>query len=144
MGGVNLKWLKASNGEVPPGAVWSGYDKEPHYVGRVSYEGQIIPGKVGAIFKACYFSLNGKELGSSEYEVLCDDKIWVKTSGSNIPIGAIPSGHTEDGEVLYIGRAHHDGTLTLGKVLQSEGCLLIPYGRQELKYEEYEVLTMIP
>lgn len=41
---------------------------------------------------------------------------WVPTSGGNIPPDAVPAGHTSSGETLYVGRAHHDGALVVGKV----------------------------
>jgi hypothetical protein len=41
---------------------------------------------------------------------------WVPASGGNVPEGALPSGETEEGEPLFVGRASHEGTLTVGKV----------------------------
>jgi Protein of unknown function (DUF3421). len=41
---------------------------------------------------------------------------WVPASGGQVPDRALPSGETEDGEPLFIGRISHDGTMTLGKV----------------------------
>jgi hypothetical protein len=33
-----------------------------------------------------------------------------------VPDNALPSGETEEGEPLFVGRASHEGTLTVGKV----------------------------
>lgn len=41
---------------------------------------------------------------------------WVQSIEGQIPPGAVPGGNTEDGETLYIGRAKHEGTQTVGKV----------------------------
>jgi hypothetical protein len=41
---------------------------------------------------------------------------WIPASGGQLPEGALPSGETEDGEPLFVGRASHEGTLTVGKV----------------------------
>jgi hypothetical protein len=41
---------------------------------------------------------------------------WVPAAGGQLPDGALPSGETEDGEPLFVGRASHEGTLTVGKV----------------------------
>jgi hypothetical protein len=41
---------------------------------------------------------------------------WVPASGGNVPDKALPSGETEEGEPLFVGRVSHEGTLTLGKV----------------------------
>lgn len=49
--------------------------------------------------------------------MLCDcTPRWVPVSGNQIPQGAFVGGQTESGEMLYVGRAHHEGTLTTGKV----------------------------
>lgn len=41
---------------------------------------------------------------------------WVPASGGQVPDGALPSGETEEGEPLFVGRTSHEGTMTLGKV----------------------------
>jgi hypothetical protein len=41
---------------------------------------------------------------------------WVPAASGQLPDGALPSGETEDGEPLFVGRASHEGTLTVGKV----------------------------
>jgi hypothetical protein len=41
---------------------------------------------------------------------------WVPAAGGKLPDGALPSGETEDGEPLFVGRASHEGSLTVGKV----------------------------
>ena len=41
---------------------------------------------------------------------------WVPASSGQVPDGALPSGETEDGEPLFVGRTSHEGTRTLGKV----------------------------
>lgn len=41
---------------------------------------------------------------------------WVKANNGEIPVGALSSGHTEDGEPLFTGRGAIDGSLTVGKV----------------------------
>ena len=40
---------------------------------------------------------------------------WVKTTGSNIPEGALRAGYEEDGKPLFIARASMKGVLTPGK-----------------------------
>nr|CAH7762124.1 unnamed protein product [Callosobruchus chinensis] len=51
------------------------------------------------------------------WQVLCEQQFdWVPCSGGNIPPDAVEGGRTSDGEVLYIGRAFHEGSHTVGKV----------------------------
>lgn len=49
--------------------------------------------------------------------MLCNcNGTWIKANDGEIPIGALPSGHTEDGEPLFVGRGQIEGSLTVGKV----------------------------
>lgn len=66
---------------------------------------------------------------------------WVRVGGSNIPPNAIPGGESEDGEPLYVGRVHHEGSVTTGKVQQSHGVCYISFAGEELAHPEYEVLV---
>jgi len=51
------------------------------------------------------------------FQVLTGSEVeWVPASGGHVPEGALPSGETEEGEPLFVGRASHEGTMTVGKV----------------------------
>lgn len=116
-GGGAPCWIPSSNGQVPPNAVSGGQDGEALYVGRARHEGSLLPGKLVPSHGVCYVSWGGAEHPHNEYEVLCGcNPSWVPSSGGNIPGNAIPAGESEDGEPLFIGRASHEGTLTIGKV----------------------------
>ncbi|XP_067001274.2 uncharacterized protein [Anabrus simplex] len=135
-------WVDAKAGEVPPNAVPGGFDNEQLYVGRASHEGALIPGKVVPSHGVCYVAWGGGEHGKEEYQVLCGcDAVWLPAVGGEIPAGALPAGESEDGEPLFIGRAKHEGTMTVGKVQASHNVCYIPYGGQELGFPEYEVLV---
>lgn len=136
-------WCQSVAGMVPTGAVEGGRDLDgPLYVGRAQHEGALIPGKVNPQHAVCYIPWGGGEHGKAEYEVLCGcPSTWVPTSGDNIPPNAIPAGQTEEGEVLFIGRANHEGTVTIGKVQPSHKVLYIPFGGEEIALPEYEVLV---
>lgn len=41
---------------------------------------------------------------------------WVHSNNGYIPHGAVESGRTSNGEILYTGRVYHNGILTAGKV----------------------------
>ncbi len=89
-----------------------------------------------------FFSWGGAEHPISEYEVLVGGSgNWVQTSGDQIPPNAVPGGETEDGEPLFIGRANHEGSVTIGKVQPSHSSCYISYGGLELSFSDYEVLT---
>lgn len=42
---------------------------------------------------------------------------------------------------LYVGRAAHEGSLTIGKIHPSHQCIYIPYGGAEISLAAYEVLV---
>lgn len=68
--------------------------------------------------------------------------MWVPCAGNELPRGSLPSGETEDGEPLFVGRVHQSaGTLTIGKVQETHRVCYIPYGGQEIAYGQYEVLV---
>jgi len=145
-GGSNFAgqcWVAARNGEVPPRAFAGGEDNgEPVYVARANFNGALIPGKLVPSHGTSYVAWGGQENAVPEYELLCDfPGSWVACSGANIPGNAVTAGQTEDGEPLYVGRVVHDGSLTVGKVQPSHGVVYIPYGGNELAFQDYEILV---
>lgn len=135
-------WVAASGGNIPPGSMEGGFDGEQLYIGRARHEGALIPGKVQPSHGVCYISWGGGEHPHSDYEVLCaGGGYWVPVESGNIPPNAMPAGETETGEPLYIGRANHNGTVTVGKVQPSHGCCYIPYSGQELAFTDFELFV---
>lgn len=50
-------------------------------------------------------------------QVLCGSGFyWQPDSEGRVPPRAVQGGRTASGEPLYVGRAHHAGSLTVGKV----------------------------
>lgn len=136
-------WVAAVDGEVPPEAVVGGQDGEAQYVVRARHEGALLPGKLVVSHGVAYVPWGGAEHPHNEYEVLCGCTAnWVLCSGgSDIPAQALPAGETEEGEPLFVGRVQHEGSVTLGKVQASHGTCYIPYGGQELAFQDFEVLV---
>jgi len=134
-------WVPAQGGQVPPGAVQGGQDGEALYVARARHEQELVPGKLVPSHNVAYIAHGGTEHPHSQYDVLCGcNPQWVPTSGSNIPPQAIPAGETKEGEPLFVGRVQHEGTVTIGKVQPSHGVCYIPFGGQELAFQNYEIL----
>uniref|UniRef100_A0A2S2Q4X7 C3 and PZP-like alpha-2-macroglobulin domain-containing protein 8 n=1 Tax=Sipha flava TaxID=143950 RepID=A0A2S2Q4X7_9HEMI len=118
-----VQWVHASNGQIPPNALPGGFDatNEQLYVARAEHNGALIPGKLVPSHGVVYVAWGGVENPKENYEVLCNcSGTWVKANQGEIPVGALSSGHTEDGEPLFIGRGQHDGSVTVGKVNQKE------------------------
>lgn len=77
------------------------------------------------------------------YEVLCGVKgSWVKTSDNNIPRNALRAGYAEHTlEILYLGRAEHNGMMVPGKVHPSHSVCYVPYNGEEVAHTEYEIFV---
>ncbi|KYB24931.1 hypothetical protein TcasGA2_TC031451 [Tribolium castaneum] len=119
-----FRWVDSSiaYGSVPPTALQGGMDGDGHpiYVGRAYHEGDLIPAKVIPGKNAAYVSHNGQEHLVENFQVLCKQYFeWVQSHAGHLPPGAVQGGHTSEGEPLYIGRAYHEGSQTIGKVLNS-------------------------
>lgn len=66
---------------------------------------------------------------------------WISCSDGDLPNNAFPAGQTENGEVLYVGRANHEGVVTHGKVQPSKGACFLPFYSQEIRCRTYEVFV---
>lgn len=88
----------------------------------------MLPAKIIPSRQACYVSYNGLEIFKPNFEYLSGTGFsWVGSSNGHAPTGAVSTGNTSSGELLVIGRAHHEGAVTPGKVHKSHGCLYLPY-----------------
>jgi hypothetical protein len=67
--------------------------------------------------------------------------VWVTTTGSYIPEGAIRAGYEADGRPLFIARANMEGIWTPGKCGFHLPGAHIPYGMKEQIINQYEVLV---
>lgn len=140
----NNNWVQSSGGNVPPQAFVGGNDSsgEPLYVIRGNFQGALIPGKLVPSHRNGYVPWGGQEHAVNQYEVLCNCYgRWTPCTGGNIPANAISAGRSENGEPLYVGRVNHQGSQTVGKVQRSHNCCYIPYGGQEMSFQQYEILT---
>lgn len=129
---------------MPHNGVYAGNDSDgtPIYVGRAFHEGDQTPAKVIPSKQACYISHNGLEIFKPTFEALTGSGFtWVSSSNGHVPAGAVLAGNTVNGLPLYVGRAHHDGSLTPGKIHGSHGCIYIAYGGMEHSILHYEVLV---
>lgn len=67
---------------------------------------------------------------------------WEHCKHGHVPKDAVFGGwEAGKGEPLFVGRAHHAGSLIPGKVHPSHRCLYVAYGGAEHKKDEYEVLV---
>lgn len=117
-------------------------DGSPIYVGKAYHEGDLIPAKVIPSKNVAYVSHNGAEHPKQQYEVLCNGNVsWVPSGHGQYLHNAVVGGNTASGEPLYIGRVHHMGSLTPGKIHPSHQSLYIPFNGGEVPFKNYEILT---
>lgn len=139
------QWIVSSVYQpVPTGAIQAGFDVDnsPIYVGRSFHEGDQLPAKVVPSKQKAYVCYGGQEHTKTEYELLCFGNVnWVPSSGGYIPPNAVIAGHTVNGEPLFIGRAHFNGSLVPGKIQQTHHTLYIPFDGAEVALTDYEVLV---
>ena len=138
------QWVSCgARSQAPHGAILAGKDSDgsPIYVGRAHHERDQLVAKVIPRKNYTAISYNGKEIQKQNFEVLCHGNVqWVHSSNGQVVYNAVPGGRTENGEVLYIGRGHHNGSLTVGKIHPSHGSLYIPFGGSEIAFKSYEIL----
>lgn len=127
----------------PHNAVLAGHDtdRSPIYVGRAVHGYSEIPAKVIPSKQACYVTYDGQEIFKDNFEYLVGHGFqWIGSANGHVPERAVFAGIDESGEEHYIGRAHHSGSLTPGKIHKSHQCLYIGYGGHEISMKQYEVL----
>lgn len=132
---------------VPANAVLAGNDADgsPMYVGRAHHNGDQLVAKVIPSKQAAYVAYNGQEVLKQQFDILVGEGFqWIGSGNGHVPDGAVAAGRTSSGEELFIGRAHHCGALTPGKIHKSHGCLYIPFGGSEVSVKSYEVLVAPP
>jgi hypothetical protein len=73
-------------------------------------------------------------------EPISGSAVWVPVSGHEIPDNAFRGGE-DNGEVQFVGRAHHEGALIPGKAVKSHGVCYVAWGGGEHSKDSYEVLV---
>ncbi|KAK9503867.1 hypothetical protein O3M35_010335 [Rhynocoris fuscipes] len=62
------------------------------------------------------------------------------SSGVPLPVNAVVAGWDSFGNLIYAGRAVHEGNLLPAKIIPDHGCAYISYAGEEHRKMEYEVL----
>ncbi|GFY78725.1 DUF3421 domain-containing protein [Trichonephila inaurata madagascariensis] len=65
---------------------------------------------------------------------------WVPASNGSVPPNAIEVGY-DGGDIIYVGRAHHQGDNIPGKLVPSHGSCYVAWGGEEHACHSYEVLV---
>ena len=151
---TTLKWVKASDGEVPKYAVEGGkIAGETVYIGRArNYDESLNPGVIVKSYKNC-LSVSPKlqiQFYSSYEALVCPNATdvldWVETTGDNIPPNAFNCGFEKPGKLYYIGRTKlgkGEKNYIVGKVNPREGMLAVYFTDTNTTstFDKYEVLV---
>ncbi|KAK9753733.1 Protein of unknown function (DUF3421) [Popillia japonica] len=139
------KWVPYNcSPHVPPNAVVAGHDCDGSeiYIGKSRFKNDELPCKIIPKRRQAYVAFNSQEHEVKNCEIMVESKLsWQHCDGIRIPPTAVPGGRTATGETLYIGRAHHSGSLSVGKVHPSHRCLYIPFGGKEVPVKSFEILV---
>ncbi|XP_055846070.1 uncharacterized protein LOC129912011 [Episyrphus balteatus] len=139
------RWVAESVKNIPKDAVVGGQisSKLNVYVGRAFNEGELLPAKILPKAGGAYVCVAGKDVFTMNFEFLTGDGYsWVAAKHYyELPLGAVSSGRTKDGELVYIGRGHTNGEPCVGKIYPTEYALYVPYGGKEVRIRDYDVLV---
>ncbi|CRK90380.1 CLUMA_CG003994, isoform A [Clunio marinus] len=141
---ADYKWESCHiNSPAPNKAIIGGRDSDGSviYVARSLYCGMKIPAKAIPSKRACYIPFNGLEILVENFEILTGDSSefsWV--TYRQIVTDAVVTDKIAN-ENIYVGRAKHSNSLTVGKFQPSKHFLFIPYGGKEHSIESFELLT---
>ncbi|GLV35908.1 uncharacterized protein CBL_09874 [Carabus blaptoides fortunei] len=141
-------WVDSSiHSAIPPNAVWccKDTDNSDVYIGRASYDNAMFLAKIVPRRREAYIAYQGKEIPVTSYKVLVnlarEQAVWVSGSNGFIPPNAIQCGYNKQGKKLFVGRTYHRGVHVPGYVHPFYNCIFVPFGGQEHKYTNYEVLV---
>lgn len=136
-----LVWRITSYGEyMPPNAVIGGYENgSPLFVCHADYNGGTHIGKV--VNGNCYFGWGGREIVTSNYEVLSTTTplSWIPASNGYVPPYAVQGGEQNGGQPLFVCQAYFHGSMHPGKIV-GQFCN-ISWGGQEIVMRDYNVLV---
>lgn len=102
--GFDCTWVQTCEDRIPVGAVEGGYsegrNREILYVGRVLYNGSLIPGKVQPSHRVCYAPCDDREIGMKKYEILVspylNSRCANRVLAERFDIASPPESDTED------------------------------------------------
>ncbi|CAG9769378.1 unnamed protein product [Ceutorhynchus assimilis] len=155
-------WVKYKGDNIPALALEAGRsdDNFPLYIGRTSYHGSIIVGKVQPNYKTLSIPYDGSEVAFKEFEILChkppglstiphplpldqvdmikQDVKWVYSCHGRIPRNAFVIGY-QDGRSLVLIRVKLFGYWYPGWLCSGESIPHV-FASDNRELEEYEVL----
>jgi hypothetical protein len=93
-----------------------------------------------------YISAGGREVAFVNFqgELFVGTGVWQKPARAAAPDNAIPAGRDAAGAVTYAIRAIYMNDTALGQYNERLGLATIPYGGQEVRVTDFEVLCYPP
>ena len=102
-----IRFVHASNGQLPPNAYIGCHDNGPQYIAWSYHEGSLVLGKFVPHHGVAYVAWGGKEHAKTQYEVHygLDDLVLVPASGGNFGSTGVVSRTSKDwrNPVCWVG-----------------------------------------
>jgi hypothetical protein len=133
-------WASATNGALPPGASFDGYDGSGHavYSCRATYQGGLHPGHM--VSTGCSIPWGGAEHVITSYQVPTNGFGVSGVTGA-FPSQALLGGYESDGTPLYLCLASYGGLTVPGKMHSTWTSCDISSGGSEVFATTYQVLV---
>ncbi|XP_065369116.1 uncharacterized protein LOC135961541 [Calliphora vicina] len=161
--GENYTWQPCFGANIPPNAIQAGETvngSEPLFIGRGHYGNSLVVGKIQPSHACLYIPFAGEEIKLDKYEVLVyggagvnanrpeesdlikfEDHKWIHSSAyANLPPNAVVGGNDVDGDMIYVGRAFHDGDMLVAKVIPAKKIAFVSFRGAEIPKDHFEIL----
>ncbi|KAM7342823.1 uncharacterized protein ACRADG_010104 [Cochliomyia hominivorax] len=161
--GENYTWQPCFGANIPPNAIKAGEtvaNSEPLFIGRGHYGNSLVVGKIQPSHACLYVPFGGKEVKLDKYEILVyggaaatenvpeegdlikfEDYKWIHSSAyASVPPNAVIGGNDVDGDMIYVGRAFHEGDMLVAKVIPAKQIAFVSFRGAEIPKDHFEIL----
>uniref|UniRef100_T1GWA9 Uncharacterized protein n=1 Tax=Megaselia scalaris TaxID=36166 RepID=T1GWA9_MEGSC len=127
---------------VPSSSVRAGFEKGPDnkFVDLYVCKAGNKIGKLNLFYQGiCFITENNEEVHKDDFDILTTNEnvIWIPVEGDNVPCDSVLGNENN-----FVGRVKYETHLLPGNVFN--GSIEVTYGAKSNKYQNFEILTIIP